>query len=279
VHRELSSDDLFGVFRQLREDNPNMPIASFYEDEFYEYLREAAWGQMWDIDPMMDLCKSISITRLADLGCGDGRVMHHLSQLGVSRPMMGVDLSPSARHSFANRKEGSSGAFSRSVWLNVDLLGPDHIPDVDLLVMGSVSINSFASTEELEAFLAFCARSLPVGGALILLAYRAEVLPLFEGLSGALDAVPCLIDGTRRLLWRGVRYSKEKFLQNYFIEGARGIFPGVLGALRERVWTSDEVRCLAANSGLKHEISLDAFVDSGGAAGWSCDCMLFKKVS
>ena len=75
---EPSLADLFGPFRNIKLRYPETPVESYYEGEFYRYLGPAAWDQTWDVTAMVDLIEEVKPTRIADLGCGDGRVMSHL---------------------------------------------------------------------------------------------------------------------------------------------------------------------------------------------------------
>jgi hypothetical protein len=63
------------------------------------------------------------------------------------------------------------------------------------------------------------------------------------------------------------------------IEHSGPRFPGVLGVLRERIWTATELRALAEPVGLQVVDREVATIDDGGAGGWGCDALLFRKGS
>ncbi|GGL50485.1 class I SAM-dependent methyltransferase [Planomonospora parontospora] len=270
-------DPLFGPFLRIHERFPDVPVISYYEDDFYVYGRDAAWPQVWDVPAITALAERVDPKAIMDLGCGEGRISWNLVKRGFTGPIMGVDNSPSAMKAFTER----FAPYDQAHFELRDATGPaSAVTECDLIVMGSVTINSFCTEQRLNALLQFINASLPTGGHAILLAYQDQILEGFEQLSGAMDAVDFTdSEGVQRLIWRGVHYRDQDFRQNYFIEHSGSRFPGVLGVLRERIWTATELRALAESVGLQVVNREVATVDDGGAEGWSCDALLFRKGS
>lgn len=275
-HEDFGSDPLFGAFRQIKEMFPHTPVQSFYEGEFAAYGGEAAWSQAWDTPAIAKLVLELQPRHLVDLCSGDGRVAWGLREFGYSRQITCVDSSAAAEISFHERWSKKK---LTPVLLRADILidSPPRLT-ADCVVLGNVSVNSFWSTERLRRLLAYARELLADDGVLILIAYNAAVLSLFEELSGAMDAVESRSEsGTPQLLWRGVSYSNQEFRQNYFIEVRDTAFPGKLGVLREHIWTSAEVCAMGELEGFHGESHGQVHVDAGGAAGWPCDVLLLRK--
>lgn len=271
-------EPLFGPFLAIRRQFPDIPLLGYYDEEFFAYSRDAAWPQEWDVPALVRLASSVAPHTVVDIGCSDGRVLWHLRRHGVGNRHVGLDTSPAARESFAERFAGESGVSFRHVDVTAPAAAP---PEADLVVMGSVTVNGFRTPGDLGRLFGFMHSALRPGGHAVLLAYQDHVPGLFRKLGRAMDAVPFSdAEGRRRLIWRGVDFSPERdndLRQNYFIQYDDERFPGVLGLYRERVWTTGEVLAAARASGFDLVDRDIAVVDEGGAEGWPCDALLLRR--
>ncbi|MFJ2821932.1 class I SAM-dependent methyltransferase [Streptomyces toxytricini] len=269
-------EPLFGPFLAIQRQFPDIPLLSYYDADFFAYSREAAWPQEWDVPALARLAARVAPHTVVDVGCSDGRILWHLRRHGIGSRHIGLDASASARKSFEERFAGETGVSFR----HVDVTAPEETPaEADLAVMGSVTVNSFRTREQLAGLLGFLHHMLRSGGHAAFLVYQDHVADLFRALGRAMDAVPFTDDsGRRRLIWRGIDFRLEHdhdLRQNYFIQ-YDDRFPGVLGLVRERVWTTSEVVAEATARGFELVAKDLAVVDDGGAEGWPCDALLLR---
>ena len=270
------ADPLFGPFQRIQERFPSLPMVSYYDEPFHAFAGPNAWRQEWDLPTLGDLAGWDESHTLLDLGAGEGRLTNYLVSAGHPGTILGVD-----DNDFAAREFGARFArHSRVSFVTADL-AQDELPRCDVAVMASVTVNSFRDHPSLDSFLTNVHRSLNPAGRLVMLAHREEAVANFQQLGRAMDAVD-FIDpesGEHRLIWRGVDCVGQDLRQNYFIEYRGAEFPGVLGLLRERLWTSGEVAESAAKVGFHVNIEGVATVDEGAAEDWSCDALVLRPAS
>ncbi|OEJ93160.1 class I SAM-dependent methyltransferase [Streptomyces thermolilacinus] len=271
-------DPLFGPFLAIQRQFPGIPLLSYYDADFFAYSRDAAWPQEWDVPALARLASQVAPSTVVDVGCSDGRILWHLRRRGIGAHHIGLDTSVAARASFEERFAGESGVHFR----HLDVTAADGpAVEADLAVMGSVTVNSFRTHRDLDRLLGFLHGVLRPGGHAAFLVYQDHVPGLFRELGRAMDAVPFRdADGNRRLIWRGIDFAPERdndLRQNYFIQYDDDRFPGVLGLVRERVWTTSEVLAAVGGHGFDLVAQDIAVVDDGGAEGWPCDALLLRR--
>ena len=114
---------------------------------------------------------------------------------------------------------------------------------------------------------------------MILLAYTPSAVENFRDLGRAIDAVGYIDPeaGEERLVWRGVDFRDQDLRQNYFIEYRGKRFPGVLGMLREHVWTAGDVSTVGRQVGFRVSTESTAVIDEGGAKDWVCEALVLRR--
>jgi SAM-dependent methyltransferase len=267
----------FGPFLKLREQWPDIEVRSYFTGICYEFERDHSWDQDWDLPAYRHFAAVLGADAILDVGCGAGRIVADLTRAGLGARLVGVDDSAEAGEEFRTRL-----AFApHAEFVHLDVLGP-HVAEgaFDLAILGSVTINDFATEAEAVEVLRYMRGALRPGGHALLGAFQPQVLDDFAALGRAIEALPFTDGaGVTRLLWRGVDYDPRtrRLRHNHFVEGRDGDRigrPGVLGFVDERVWTTTDVARLAGTAGLTVRDRQTVHVSTGGAEGWPCDVML-----
>ncbi len=73
----------------------------YYDDDLAEWRR---LGALEKTDNVVNLCRSYSHDRILDIGCGEGAILHRLSELEFGEELFGLEISSSAVETVTQRE-------------------------------------------------------------------------------------------------------------------------------------------------------------------------------
>lgn len=255
----------FGPFLWIDSEYEGIAYEGNYDETITEFMDEMTWNQYWDIESLAEHLKSHEHLEVLDVGCGDGRIIHHLLEAGVFNSYSGIDISNSAYRSYLEKSEKYKFSFN---FYQGDFFNFNFEKKFDVVYIGSVSINSFVDIESVGKFLSVAKRALKSGGRVVVSAYPLESERSLRALDGTISAEPYVNkDGHYQLMWRGMRYSPPYLLQNSFCERGYSGKPTLCSGL-ERIWVDRDIIDFAEALGWSLGHVSSSCVGDGGAEGY-----------
>ncbi|SDW30366.1 Methyltransferase domain-containing protein [Amycolatopsis xylanica] len=267
--------DTFGPFTKLRNLSDDVKVTSYFDDVFARWDHEFSHEQTWDVTGYREV---LGRTReaLLDIGCGTGRLAFALR--GCYGEYIGIDRAAAPLEIFRQRLDGLAG--EKVTLLEADVLGDFTCPaPVGTAVLGSVTVNSFATESAVRALLT---RLSEVSGPrlrVLVPVFAESVAPKFERFNRIVDVLKHETEAGPCLVWRGMHYEPEtrRILHNVFLEQRQTGWPGVLGIHVERLWSPGEITAIAESLGFESADRGPLYVADGGAEGWECRLLVLTR--
>ncbi len=95
--------DYFGPFSWIDSTYKDIEYEGAYDDTVLDFMDEMCWNQEWDIESLKGSLVSSEPLDVLDLGCGDGRIIHHLLESEVNHRYYGIDISDAAYKAYIKR--------------------------------------------------------------------------------------------------------------------------------------------------------------------------------
>jgi SAM-dependent methyltransferase len=254
--RAAVRDLVLPPFRALLDTQPGIQLHDDpYQGPFEGYHHHATAAQTWDLDAIAEVVRAHGGPVL-DIGCGRGRLALHLA--GAGHPVTAVDTAPQATARLRAELAGRDGAEAVDVRTG-DIRDPDLLPSGRFAVaaLADLSVNLFTTGAAVDDLLTAVRRVLRPGGVLCLPVLHPHALRHYTRLRGVL-ASPYADDAGRQwLVWVAMRYDDTggpHFHRTLFTQddtAPDGTLRGHLTGVRERLWTTTDLRPHLDNAGFR----------------------------
>lgn len=222
---------------------------------------------------------------ILDLGCGDGRLLIHLSGKFALNYSVGVDIAAVAIERFVSSIPLEQRAQIHARVADIFNLPPD-IKDrrFDLVTFGDATVNFILDDHKLEELLSIAKAQLRHSHSQILLAVLADETPeKLAFMDNRCTVIPFRQkNGQASLIWWAYKFDAENLImrRSAFVQdsvSAEGDIEGVICDLHDRMWTPSSIGVIAERCGLEIEKVFDSQVQDGAAIGMATSVVVLRQ--
>ncbi|MCW5258403.1 class I SAM-dependent methyltransferase [Verminephrobacter aporrectodeae subsp. tuberculatae] len=262
----------------------NLRVSQYYFDEplFDEY-------ELTTVRATWDFAAAESIVddghTIADLGCGDGRLLLHLAEKYRLQNSVGIDISPVAIDRFQScippEKRDQITAIRGDIF---DLSTEISARRFDVVTFGDATVNFILEEYNLQRLFESSKNLFRDESSRMLVAVFGDGTPeKLAFMDKRCTVVPFRQkNGRAALIWWAYKYDSDKlimyrsaFAHTDWNEG--GDIEGVISDLRDRMWTPSSIIPLAAKCGLTVDKVVKSIVQDGTAVGMDTAIVIFKS--
>ncbi|MDG9703274.1 trans-aconitate 2-methyltransferase [Streptomyces sp. DH37] len=256
----------------------------YFDDPLFDEYEATTVRATWDF-PAAERVVADGHSVL-DLGCGDGRLLLHLSERYTLGDSIGVDISQIAIDRFrAHIPPGAKDRVEARVGDIFDLPEDIRRRRFDVVTFGDATVNFVVDDDRLVRLLRTARDQLRDDTSRVLIAVLADGTPeQLAFMDNRTTVVPFRTsDGRAALIWWAYRFDAERLIlrRSTFVQSGwteDGDIEGMVCDLRDRLWTPSSIAPLARQAGLEMEDVSGAEVQDGAAVGMGTAVMVLRPV-
>ncbi|MDO4607377.1 MAG: class I SAM-dependent methyltransferase [Bowdeniella nasicola] len=284
---QLALDDIDlqpPIAKIARSGLAKLRVSQYYFDEpLFDEYEATTVRATWDFAAAESIVEDGD--EVLDLGCGDGRLLLHLTKQRSLGRSVGIDISEIAINRFQAEVE-RIGACEVETRLGDIFALPDDIRArrYDVVTFGDATVNFVLDDDKLKDLLTTARNQLRDETSRVMIAVFADGTPeQLAFMDNRCTVVPFRqASGRASLIWWAYKYDSERLImhRSAFVQYGwddEGDIEGVVCDLRDRMWTPSTIIPIAAAAGLHLERIVNSSVQDGAAVGMGTAVMILRR--
>lgn len=284
---QLALDDINlqpPIEKIARSGLAKLRVSQYYFDEpLFDEYEATTVRATWDFAAAESIVEDGD--EVLDLGCGDGRLLLHLTKQRSLGRSVGIDISEIAINRFQAEVERIGSREVETRLGDIFALPEDiRARHYDAVTFGDATVNFVLDDDKLKDLLTTARNQLRDDTSRVMIAVFADGTPeQLAFMDNRCTVVPFRqASGRASLIWWAYKYDPERLImhRSAFVQYGwddEGDIEGVVCDLRDRMWTPSTIIPIAAAAGLRLERIVDSVVQDGAAVGMGTAVMILRR--